>query len=271
MDGPCYYLEGVLRTKEELLEDFEGPLDVILLLLGKNKIEISDISISSILEQYLSYLDRMKHMDMEIASEFIIMASHLMQIKTKMLLSYTERSQAQAEMNELIESLRIRQCAAAKERLSNAIYDLEQRNEQFLGLFTKLPEPYVPDGTYRYQHDPNDLVCAIQSVVERTERRMPPPVSAFAGVVGRSSYSVSKKATEILRRLVVQGISKLKAFFVECKSRSELVATFLALLDLNRANCISLEEDATELSVRFERLPESSTDLEFGEGVNEWN
>ena len=86
---PQYRLEGIVRTKTELMEDFEGPLDVILELLSKNKIEIQDVSITAILEQYLSYLEEMKRLDMEIASEFITMASHLMLIKTKMLLSAT--------------------------------------------------------------------------------------------------------------------------------------------------------------------------------------
>lgn len=75
------------------MEDFDGPLDVILLLLSKNKIEIQDISITSILEQYLNYLEEMKRMVMEIASEFIAMASHLMYIKTKMLLSLSDREE----------------------------------------------------------------------------------------------------------------------------------------------------------------------------------
>ena len=81
MEEPKYRLEGVIRSRDEL-EDFEGPLDVILLLLSKNKIEIRDIQISSILEQYLAYLDEMKRLDLEIASEFIAMASHLMYIKS---------------------------------------------------------------------------------------------------------------------------------------------------------------------------------------------
>ena len=129
MDQPLYRLTGVIRTKEELLEDFEGPLDVILLLLSKNKIEISDISITSILEQYLAYLDEMQRMDMEIASEFIIMASHLMQIKTKMLLSYSERTEAESEMDALRESLRQRQRAGVKEQLRGAIEALENGDE----------------------------------------------------------------------------------------------------------------------------------------------
>ena len=74
MEQPQYHLEGVVRARAESMEDFDGPLDVILLLLSKNKIAIQDVSIYSILEQYLAYLDEMKRMDMEIASEFIAMA-----------------------------------------------------------------------------------------------------------------------------------------------------------------------------------------------------
>ena len=92
MNEPSYHLEGIVRTRSEEMEDFNGPLDVILLLLSKNKIEIEDVSITAILEQYLAYLDEMKRLDMEIASEFITMASHLMVIKTKMLLSASEQA-----------------------------------------------------------------------------------------------------------------------------------------------------------------------------------
>ena len=262
MDQPLYRLTGVIRTKEELLEDFEGPLDVILLLLSKNKIEISDISITSILEQYLAYLDEMQRMDMEIASEFIIMASHLMQIKTKMLLSYSERTEAESEMEALMESLRQRQRAGAREQLRGALEELERRNEQSLGIFVKQPEPYVPDGTYRYQHSPDDLLRALQMIAERTERRMPPPVSAFAGVVGRERYPVSKKAKQLLRTLMIQGRSRFRALFQKCTSRSEVVATFLAVLDLCRSRCLTLL-DTPEPTVQFEKLPDDVPGTEF--------
>ena len=106
MDEPRYHLGSVVHAKGETLEDFDGPLDVIFLLLSKNKIEIQDVSITSILEQYLAYLDEMKRLDMEIASEFIAMASHLMLIKTKMLLSAAEREEAMSEMELLIRSPR---------------------------------------------------------------------------------------------------------------------------------------------------------------------
>ncbi len=263
MNQPTYRLTGVIRTKEELLEDFEGPLDVILLLLSKNKIEISDISITSILEQYLAYLDEMQRMDMEIASEFIIMASHLMQIKTKMLLSYSEQTEAQSEMEALMESLRMRRNAGLRERLQVAVSALERRNELGLGMFVKVPEPFVPDGTYRYQHSPEDLVRAMQAMGERAERRLPPPVSAFAGVVGRPRYPVSKKAAQLLRNLMIQGTSRFRALFGKCRSRSEVVATFLAVLDLCRTRCITLLDGAGEPTVRFEQLPADELHTEF--------
>ena len=80
---PHYHLEGIVKTRSEEMEDFEGPLDVIVLLLSKNKIEIQDVSITAILEQYLAYLDEMKRLDIEIASEFITMASHLIRRRLK--------------------------------------------------------------------------------------------------------------------------------------------------------------------------------------------
>ena len=88
MDDPIFKLEKVVQTRgDEPLEDFEGPLDLILYLLSKNKIEIQDIPIALILEQYQAYLEKRKRMDLEVASEFITMAAQLMFIKTRMLLN----------------------------------------------------------------------------------------------------------------------------------------------------------------------------------------
>ena len=88
MDHPIFKLEKVVQPKTgETLEDFEGPLDLILYLLSKNKIEIQDIPIALILEQYQAYLEKRKRMDLEVASEFITMAAQLMFIKTRMLLN----------------------------------------------------------------------------------------------------------------------------------------------------------------------------------------
>ena len=102
MNNLTFKLEGVVKSKNEM-EDFEGPLNLILLLLSKNKIEIRDIQISLILDQYIAYLEEMKSMDLEIASEFVAMASHLVYIKTKTLLA--EDDQEVSELDELISSL----------------------------------------------------------------------------------------------------------------------------------------------------------------------
>ena len=243
MGEPQYRLEGIVHTRSEEMEDFEGPLDVIFLLLSKNKIEIQDVSISAILEQYLTYLDEMRRLDMEIASEFITMASHLMLIKTKMLLSAAEQAEAESELDLLRQSLVERQRKEAMESIRTAIAELEPRNEIGRCLFTKDPEPLKRDQTYRYQHVPADLLKALESIAERNSRQLPPPTVNFKGIVGKEPYPVTKKSAEVLRRLVLKGVERLKNLFKRNKSRSEIVATFLAILELCRTGSVTLEDD----------------------------
>ena len=263
---PRYHLEQVVHAKAEVMEDFDGPLDLILQLLSKNKIEIQDIKIASILEQYLAYLDEMKRMDMEIASEFIAMASHLMLIKTKMLLSAAEQEEAMSEMELLIRSLEERQRKEAFTQVKSAVGFLEQRNEIGLNLFTKGQEPYERDQTYRYQHDPEDLIRAMVAIAERNERKLPPPTANFSGIVGRETYPVTKKAAEVLKRLLSHGVSRFLKLFRGNRSRSEIVATFLAVLELCRMKSVVLEEDAQEAdpTVRFIRMPDGQMSEEKG-------
>lgn len=245
MEEPQYRLEGIVRTRTEQMEDFEGPLDVIFLLLSKNKIEIQDVSITAILEQYLAYLDEMKRLDMEIASEFITMASHLMLIKTKMLLSAAEQAEAESELDLLRQSLIERQREEAMEQIRTAISWLEPRNEIGRCLFTKEPEPLRRDQSYRYQHDTGDLLRALDEISERNQRRLPPPTVNFKGIVGKEPYPIARKTGEVLRRLILRGVEKLKNLFRGNKSRSEIVATFLAVLELCKTNSVSLEDDAS--------------------------
>ena len=243
MTEPQYRLEGIVRTRTEEMEDFEGPLDVIFLLLSKNKIEIADVSITAILEQYLAYLDEMKRLDMEIASEFITMASHLMLIKTKMLLSAAEAAEAESELDLLRQSLIERQRKDAIEQIRIAINLLEPRNEIGRCLFTKQPEPLRRDRTYRYRHEPADLTRSLDEIAERSQRRLPPPTVNFKGIVGKEPYPVAKKAGEILRSLVLRGVEKLKNLFKGNRSRSEIVATFISVLELCKSGSVRLEDD----------------------------
>ena len=245
MGEPQYRLEGIVRTRTEEMEDFEGPLDVIFLLLSKNKIEIEDVSITAILEQYLAYLDDMKRLDMEIASEFITMASHLMLIKTKMLLSAAEQAEAQSELDLLRQSLVDRQRKEAMEQIRQAVSVLEPRNEIGRCIFTKDPEPIRREKGYRYQHDIKDLIRALDLISERNQRQLPPPTMNFQGIVGKEPYPVTRKAGEVLRQLVLRGVEKLKNLFRGNRSRSEIVATFLAILELCKTNSVTLEDDTS--------------------------
>ena len=243
MAQPQYRLEGIVHTRSETLEDFEGPLDVIFLLLSKNKIEIQDVSITAILEQYLAYLEEVKRLDMEIASEFITMASHLMLIKTKMLLSAAEQAEAESELDLLRQSLVERRRKEAMEQIRLAVTELEPRNEIGRCLFVKDPEPLRRDQTYRYQHDVRDLLRALDAITERNERQLPPPTTNFMGIVGKEPYPIGRKTGEVLRQLVLRGMERLKNLFKGNKSRSEVVATFLAFLDLCKTNTVVLEDD----------------------------
>ena len=158
MDNPVFKLEGVVHERSaETLQDFEGPLDLILFLLSKNKIEIQDIPIALILDQYLAYLEQRKQLDLEVASEFITMAAHLMYIKTRMLLSL-EDEQAQSEMDELIASLKERQQKDTYLRIKTLTETLGPMGEFGRSIMTRQPEPMRRGKIYEYSHEKADLV-----------------------------------------------------------------------------------------------------------------
>ena len=139
MDNPIFKLEKVVQTRAaESMEDFEGPLDLILFLLSKNKIEIQDIPIALILDQYLEYLEKRQQMDLEVASEFVTMASHLMYIKTRMLLSI-EDEEAQNEMDALIQSLQDRQRGECYQKIRKLTEKLGPMSEFGRNIGTKSP------------------------------------------------------------------------------------------------------------------------------------
>ena len=247
MDSPVFKLENVIRNKEEL-EDFEGPLDLILYLLSKNKMEIQDIPIALILDQYLAYLELRQKMDLEVASEFITMAAHLMYIKTRMLLSI-EDEEAQSEVDLLIKSLEERRSGEAYQRIKGVLEEMGRRSEFGRDILTKNPEPVERGRRVDYHHQPEDLVRAMQAISDRSERRAPPPVSSFESIVQREPYPVADKAAEILGRLRQGGITRFLLLFRGSRSRSEVVATFIAVLELCRARLLKLAGSETDCTV----------------------
>ena len=158
MDEPVYKLEQVVHSREGM-EDFEGPLDLILFLLSKNKIEIQDIPIALILEQYLEYLERRQRMDLEVASEFAAMAAQLMFIKTRMLLSM-EDEEAKSEMAELIRSLEERRSGENYAKIKFVTARLDAMGEFGGRIFLRTPEPMERGRAYTYSHVPADLLAA---------------------------------------------------------------------------------------------------------------
>ena len=259
MVEPTYHLSNVVKSKNSEPEDFSGPLDVILLLLSKNKIEIRDIQISVILEQYLQYLEEMKRMDLEIASEFITMASQLVLIKTKMLLSEAERQEGLSEMELLIQSLEARARQEIMEKLKFPASWLESRNDIGRNTFVKNPEPLRREQSYRYQHSPVDLQRAFVDIQDRSKAKLPSPITAFSGIVGKEPYPVERKAAEVLKQIISGGVQRLRNLFRGNKSRSEVVATFLSILELCKLHSVSIvEEGQFEYAVKFEQMPDET-------------
>ena len=240
MDNPIFKLEKVVQGKgDETLQDFEGPLDLILFLLSKNKIEIQDIPIALILDQYLAYLEKRQQMDLEVASEFVTMAAHLMYIKTRMLLSI-EDEEAQNEMDELIKSLEERQRGEAYAKVRKLTERMGVMSEFGRNVITRNPEPMERGKIYEYDQEPGDLIIAMQEVMDRRGRVDTPPPKAFDEIVRREPYPVENKAREIVERLKKGGITRFLLLFRGSKSRSELVATFMAVLELCRNRVIKL-------------------------------
>ena len=253
MDNPVFKLEGVVHERSaEALQDFEGPLDLILFLLSKNKIEIQDIPIALILEQYLAYLEQRKQLDLEVASEFITMAAHLMYIKTRMLLSL-EDEQAQSEMDELIASLKERAQKDTYLRIKTLTETLGPMGEFGRSILTRDPEPMERGKVYEYDQQPADLVIAMQEVTDRRGQvEETPQLKAFDEIVKREPYPVETKAREIIQRLKRGGITRFLLLFRGSRSRSELVATFMAVLELCRNNLIRLAGSASDCTVTCE-------------------
>ena len=247
MENPSFFLEGVVKEKNEL-QDFEGPLSLILMLLSKNKIEIRDIKISEILDQYLEYLAEMQSMDLEIASEFVQMASHLLYIKTKTLLSGDDEEVSELEV--LMASLEQLKCKDIYAAVRQVTPELKQASELGLLYFSKLPEP-LPKSTreYEYRHEPVDLLKALADVYMRGGKT--PETESFSSALPkRIVYSVRDKSRQILR-LLSNGSVTLNSLYSGCRSRSEVVATFVSVLELCSMGNIRISRCGDDYEVEF--------------------
>ena len=163
LDVPVYHLDGVVQNRSER-ESFDGPLDLILLLLSKNKMEIADIQIALILDQYLAWMNQRQTLDLEVASEFVAMAAHLVYIKTRMLLSLQDE-EVTSEVEALIASLEARQRSASYSKIQAVLPTLQHRYAVGKDYLPKPPEPLLPAAEYTYQHLPTDLPQALNKLL----------------------------------------------------------------------------------------------------------
>lgn len=246
MENPSFFLEGVVRERNEL-QDFEGPLSLILMLLSKNKIEIRDLKISDILEQYLDYLARMQSMDLEIASEFVQMAAHLLYIKTRMMLSTDSEPSELELLLQSLEQLRARDALSSIQKLTP---QLRQAAAQGMLRFAKLPEPLPKEaGEYAYRHEPVDLLRALARLYGRGAKT-PDMREVISAVPSRIVYSVKDKSRELIERLR-GGNATLRELYASCRSRSEVVATFVSVLELCSLGTLRLRRRGKGYSVEY--------------------
>ncbi len=240
-----------METISYKLPVFEGPLDLLLYLVQKNKLNIYDIPIAEVLEQYMDTIRQMQEFDMEVATEFLDMAARLVQIKSTMLLPKHEEESEQLRREltgDLIEYQLCRQIAAELGKMHIG-FDVFVRDE----------EEVSPDYTYRRQHPPYVLCEAYLRAAGRGRRRLPPSPNAFRGIVSRKIVSVSSRIAYVLQNLYRSKTVSYRSLFTESKTRSEMVATFLALLELIKGKRITVdgEGDAVQVSM----IPGASTEL----------
>lgn len=232
------------------LENFEGPLDLLLHLIGKNKVSIYDIPIAEILEQYMAVLSRARSLDMDVAGDFIAMAAQLVYIKSKMLLPSYEEEQEEDPRAQLVEMLleyqRIREITPYFRRQSDLGRD----------IFVKGPESRDRTQPIAYKHQPEELVRAARRILQKAQRRLPPPVSAFSGIVGHDSVPVSGRIKIILKKFLVKARLRFRGLFEDAGSRSEIVATFLAVLELSKTRQVLIEGEGEETELVLANRPQ---------------
>ena len=223
------------------LETFEGPLDLLLYLITKNKLDICDIQISELLDQYMEQINAMQEADIDIASEFLEMAARLVYMKTVSLLPKHEEMEAlrQELTGQLLEYQECKQVAA-------------QLTERFnYNIYVREPAEVEPDKSYKRHHDPREILAAYLSAAGRGKRVLPPSPQSFSGIVTHRIVSVTSQIVYVLRRLWKVKSIAYESLFVEKREKSDLVATFLAVLELVKGKRVRIEGEGEAATVNL--------------------
>lgn len=220
---------------EVKLQHFEGPLDLLLHLVQKNEVDIYDIPIAQITDQYLEHIVRMRELNLEVAGEFLLMAATLIYIKSKMLLPQFPTSEEETLPEDPRRELAERLVEYKKYR--EAAHALEREEDQFQQQFTSYPqvgseEPSFPDpevGLFR-------LLSAFYDLLKRTEQE---PALA----IGREELDIHQRMVEILDLMGPKQSLTLIAILGGERSRLRMIITFLALLELIRQGLVGVRQD----------------------------
>ena len=227
------------------LEDFEGPLELLLTLVQKHKMDLHNIPILELIDQYTAAVASADDADPETASAFIEMAAHLVEMKSYLLLPRSEEGERMKQefTGQLIEYDQCRRMAAL----------LRAKGEQ-APVFVRQPMEMEWDNTYTLHHAPQILADYWNALAGRTRLRREPTQQQFEPLVTAPMVSVTSRVVYILRSLI-SGAARMDQLFSPRQSRSTNVATFLALLELVRGGRVTLGENG-ELTMQRTRIKE---------------
>lgn len=230
-----------METLSYKLEVFEGPLDLLLTLIAKNKLNIYDIPITLLLEQYMEQIERMQSENLDIASEFLEMAARLVHIKSVSLLP--KREEEEALRRELTgQLLEYQQCRETAEKLRAMV------------SFDRLvrPQSKIPaDHAYKRYHAPEEMLAAYLSAMGRKRRLAPPTAEAFSGIVAKPVVSVASQIVFVLRSLWKRRRVPFRELFRGKRDSSERIAAFLAVLELVKGRRLRVEGDGDDCEIRL--------------------
>ena len=209
------------------LDQFEGPLDLLLTLISKNKVSITDIPIATICDQYMQYIEEAQRLDADIASEFIVMASELMLIKSRMLLPHEEGTENDPR-REIANALLLYQQAKQASKELRPMYD------EFSGRYVKGTDDIPPEKGLPLNMDTALLMKALNAVMKRMKiaESAKTPTELVNPLIKHKVVSVEEKIEEICRALEEREEASLFFLLKDADSRSELVARFMGVLEL---------------------------------------
>ena len=234
------------------IEQYEGPLDLLLALINKNKINILDIPISEIADQYMAHIDAMRALNMEVTSEFIYYAAELMLIKSRLLLPKTDEEDPRRSLVDAL--LEYRRVKAVSEFL-------RERGELYYDRFTKAPDE--PDGAYERLHAASLLAEAFARIHARmADRPVKDEVELFARIGAERYYTVEEKENTVLRRLRARGSAVFEEMFEDCRGKSEAVAVFLAILELISSGKVGVRRDGDSVTLKYEETGGTAAETE---------